>query len=66
MKEWFYGLQPRERWIFALGAAAAVVIIVWGFIISPLRAETARLRTSVDAKQPLLINVALIDVQLQS
>lgn len=66
MKEWFYGLQPRERWIFALGAAAAVVIIVWGFIISPLRAETARLRTSVDAKQRLLIDVARIEGQQPS
>ena len=30
MKAWFYGLQPRERWIVAVGAAAAVVIIAVG------------------------------------
>ena len=66
MKAWFYGLQPRERWIVAIGAAAAVVIIVWGFVVQPLRAETARLRTSVDAKQRLLIDVSRIEGQTPS
>ena len=61
MKAWFYGLQPRERWIVAIGAATAVVIIAWGFIVSPLRAEIATLRTSVDTKQRLLIDVARIE-----
>ena len=61
MKAWFYGLQPRERWIVVIGAAVAVVIIVWGFVVSPLRAETARLRASVDTKQRLLIDVARIE-----
>ena len=66
MKEWFYALQPRERWIVSIGAAAAIFIIVWGFIVAPLRAETARLRTSVDAKQRLLIDVARIEAQQPS
>jgi general secretion pathway protein M len=61
MKAWFYGLQARERWMVMVGAAAAVVIIVWGFIVSPLRAETALLRTAVDTKQRLLIDVARIE-----
>jgi type II secretory pathway component PulM len=61
MKAWFYGLQVRERWIVVAGAAAAVVIIVWGFVVTPLGAEVAALRTSVDAKQRLLIDVARIE-----
>jgi general secretion pathway protein M len=63
MKAWFYGLQPRERWIVAVGATAAVLIIVFGFIIRPLRAEVAALRTSVDAKERLLVDVARIEGQ---
>lgn len=66
MKDWFYGLQPRERWIVSIGAAVAIVIIVWAFVVSPLRAEAARLRTSVDAKQRLLIDVARIEGQQPS
>jgi type II secretory pathway component PulM len=61
MKTWFYGLQPRERWIVSVGAVVAVVIIVWGFVVRPLRAENAALRASVDAKERLLVDVARIE-----
>lgn len=61
MKEWFYGLQPRERWMVMIGAAAALVIIVWGFVVRPVRAEMSTLRTSVDTKQRLLIELARIE-----
>jgi type II secretory pathway component PulM len=63
LRELFFGLQPRERWIVAVGAAAAVVIIVWGFVVSPMRAESARLRTSVDTKQRLLIDVQRLEAE---
>ena len=61
MKAWFYGLQMRERWIVAAGAVAALVIVVWGFVMTPLRAEIATLRTAVDTKQRLLIDVTRIE-----
>jgi general secretion pathway protein M len=66
MKAWYYGLQPRERWILAGGAVAFVVIILWGFILRPLQAETARLETSVEAKQRLLIDLARIESEQPS
>jgi general secretion pathway protein M len=66
MKAWFFGLQPRERLIVAIGAAAAVLIVVWGFVVSPLRAESTNLRTSVDTKQRLLIDVQRIEAQQPS
>jgi general secretion pathway protein M len=58
---WFYGLQPRERWIVAVGAVLVVVIIGWGFVLKPLNAEVARLQDSVDMKQRLLIDVARVE-----
>jgi general secretion pathway protein M len=61
MKAWFYGLQPRERWIVSLGAAVAAVIILWGFIVRPVLAESAALRASVAAKERLLVDVARIE-----
>ena len=61
MKAWFYGLQTRERWIVAVGATAATLIVVWGFVVTPLRAEIATLRTSVDTKQRLLVDVARVE-----
>ena len=66
MKEWFYGLQPRERWIVSIGAVVAVLIIVWGFIVRPLRTEIASLHASVDTKERLLVDVARIEGQQPS
>jgi type II secretory pathway component PulM len=57
MKAWFYGLAVRERWIVGVGAAIAVAIILWGFVVRPLRAEVTTLRAAVDTKQRLLIDV---------
>jgi type II secretory pathway component PulM len=56
---WFYGLQPRERWIVSSGAAAAVLIGVWWFVMS-VRADIVRLQTSVETKQQLLIDVSRV------
>lgn len=61
MRAWFFGLQPRERWIVGIGATAALAIVLWGLVVRPLRAEIAALRTSVDTKQRLLVDVARIE-----
>jgi general secretion pathway protein M len=66
IKAWFYGLQPRERWILIAGAVAFVVIILWGFILRPLNAEMARLQTSVEIKQRLLVDIARIESEQPS
>jgi type II secretory pathway component PulM len=60
VRRWFFGLQPRERWIVVVGAVAAGVIVLWG-ILTPLRASTATLRASVDVKQRLLIDVGRVE-----
>lgn len=60
---WFYGLQPRERWLVAIGAALFVVIVGWGFILKPLNADVARLQESVQTKQRLLVDVARVEVE---
>ena len=64
MKAWFFRLQPRERMIVGVGAAAAVAIVLWGFVVQPLRAEVGRLRTSVDTKQRLLVDVARVEGEM--
>ena len=61
MKAWYYGLQPRERWLVTFGAAAAVVIVLWGFVLSPMRSQAAVLRTSVETKQRLLVDVSRLE-----
>jgi general secretion pathway protein M len=61
MKQWFYGLQPRERWIVSVGAVAAVIMILWIGVLRPLQTQTAALRTAVDTKQRLLVDVSRLD-----
>ncbi|HVJ29776.1 MAG TPA: type II secretion system protein GspM [Gammaproteobacteria bacterium] len=60
LKAWYFGLQQRERWIVSIGAAAAVVIIV-SWLMASLVAQMDTLRTAVDTKQRLLIDVARIE-----
>jgi general secretion pathway protein M len=62
MKSWFFGLPVRERWIVGVGASVAVAIIVWGFLVRPLRAEVRASRTAVETKQRLLVDVARVEV----
>ena len=60
LKTWYFGLQQRERWIVSFGMAAAVVIIVW-WSMRILGGEMQTLRTAVDTKQRLLVDVARIE-----
>lgn len=61
MRAWFFGLQMRERWIVGVGVSAAVAIILWGFVVQPIRSEIAALRTAVDTKQRLIVDVARVE-----
>jgi type II secretory pathway component PulM len=60
LKTWYFGLQQRERWIVSIGIAAGVVIIM-SWLMARLGAEMETLRTSVDTKQRLLIDVARVE-----
>ena len=60
LKTWYFGLQPRERWIVSVGAVAAVIIVLW-WSLTKLGAEMETLRSSVDTKQRLLIDLARIE-----
>ena len=61
MKAWFFGLELRERWIVAIGAGVAAIIVLWWLVLQPLRAQTASLRTAVETKQRLLVDVLQLE-----
>ncbi len=61
MRDWFRGLQPRERVILLGGAAAAAVIVIWMFVLRPIDRESAGLRETVAAQQRLLVDLARLD-----
>ena len=62
MKAWFLNLQYRERLILVAGGAAALLIVAWIFVLSPLRSGSADLRESVAQKERLLIDLGRVEV----
>lgn len=61
MKAWFYGLQPRERWIVSAGAVVAALIVLWTFALNPVRSQSNSLRTAVESKQRLLVDLGRLE-----
>ncbi len=61
MKAWFYGLQPRERWIFGVGLVTAVLIVFWAFVIRPVQNQSQSLQAAVESKQRLLVDLARLE-----
>ena len=60
LKTWYFGLQQRERWIVSIGLAVGVVIVMW-WSMARLGDATETLRTAVDTKQKLLVDVARVE-----
>ncbi len=60
MNAWFYGLQPRGRWIVGVGLVAAVLIVLWAFVFKPVWSQSQSLQTAVESKQRLLVDLARI------
>lgn len=54
MKEWFDGLETRERWVLLIGSLIAVVSILYGGIISPLYGAVDKHQASVREQAQLL------------
>lgn len=57
MKEWFEGLEARERMILSVGFAAALIIVLWGFVWLPLTNGTGDLHEAIAEKRALLVDI---------
>lgn len=54
MKEWFFGLESRERMLVSVGAVLVVVFLVWGVLLGPLYGATAATASRVETKRNTL------------
>lgn len=54
MKDWFLGLEPRERLFVGIGAVAVVLLLVWALVISPLGSARAATTERVETKRQTL------------
>ena len=57
MREWFAGLEPRERAFVLAGAICGALIVLWGSIWAPLGSRAAELADTVDGKQRMLVTL---------
>lgn len=51
MKEWFLGLEERERWFVAAGAAALALFLIYILVVGPLYSSAAARAERVATKQ---------------
>ena len=51
IKRWFYGLQPRERWMVGGGSVVVVVTILYFFVLSPFYGAVSAQAERVSKKQ---------------
>jgi general secretion pathway protein M len=58
LKQWFFGLAPRERALVAAAAATVVVALLFLLVWEPLHDGVKRLRTEVAVTQALVAELA--------
>jgi general secretion pathway protein M len=54
MKDWFLGLEKRERLFVLVGGAAGVVLVIWGLLLNPLYSTSAATANRIDTKRNTL------------
>ncbi len=54
MKDWFLGLEPRERTMVAIGGAVVLVVLLWGLLINPVYSAAAAAERRVETKRDTL------------
>ena len=54
MREYWAGLQARERLILIIGGIVATMLLIYALIINPMQHELARLSKSVGEQREVL------------
>jgi general secretion pathway protein M len=54
MKDWFLGLERRERMLVSIGAVLVVVFVAWGLLLNPLYGASAATANRVESKRDTL------------
>jgi general secretion pathway protein M len=54
MKDWFLGLEPRERLVVAVGSFVVLALVLWGLAIAPLYNASALTSSRIESKRNTL------------
>ena len=64
MKDWYYGLDERERLVVSVGAVAAVLIILWAGIWMPLDKSHRDAQNDVERWQRSLVDLRILGASM--
>lgn len=54
MKDWYIGLEPRERLLVAIGTAVVLLALVWALLINPVYSASAAAERRIETKRDTL------------
>ena len=54
MKDWYLGLESRERLVVAVGTVVVALLLIWGLVLSPIYGASAAAAQRVDDKRATL------------
>jgi general secretion pathway protein M len=55
MKDWFFGLEQRERLMATAGAVLLAILLLWGLVLGPLYGASAASANRIEAKRNTLV-----------
>lgn len=55
MKDWYLGLEPRERLFVAIGGVLLVIFLLWAVLLNPLYGASASAASRIEAKRNTLV-----------
>lgn len=54
MKDWYLGLEPRERLMVSVGGVVLLLAVIWGLLINPVYSASAAAERRIDTKRETL------------
>jgi len=54
VKDWYLGLEPRERRMVAIGAVVVLLALVWGLLVNPVYSAAAAAERRIETKRETL------------
>lgn len=55
MKDWYLGLESRERLMVAVGGVVVLLALVWGLLINPVYSASAAAERRIETKRETLV-----------
>lgn len=66
MKDWFMGLESRERMFVSVGGVLAVIFLLWALLLSPLYGASAAVESRIENKRETLLFLRNAAAELQA